>query len=507
MVNQSTEQAALFSHILLIEDEPSHALLIKRALKNYAGNVSHAEDLNKAMDFLTINAPELIISDLNLPGSIASATIPRVMTLAKDSGEIPVIVLTSSTSINDAISAMQAGARDYIVKTLDSNFSEAIGLALHRAHKQIELEKAKRKLQSEMEALTQSIESSNDCVALVDDTEQITYCNNSFKNLASEFGTKTDTIINFFPSNFQNLEQLTSEVKEKLKSLTKGAVWQSEISIKGEKTKAYELTLSGIRDNLSLSKECVLWIRDISESRRREQIQREIISTTSHDLKGPLGAILISAELANEQTINPEKKSALITRIHNSAQGAINLIEDMLSAKRIQDGNFILRPTSSPLSKVISDILIEFSPLAETRKIKLSSDIPDSIDWKIDALGIHRAISNLVSNAIKFTPANGEIHVSLITNNDSCSIRVSDTGSGMEPGEVSRIFDRYGRLAKHQQITGSGLGLFVTKSIVTAHGGRIEVQSKLNEGTTFTVILPKEPPINERGELISMDFG
>ena len=124
----------------------------------------------------------------------------------------------------------------------------------------------------------------------------------------------------------------------------------------------------------------------------------------------------------------------------------------------------------------------------------------------MDRLGFQRTIGNLLSNAIKFTDKNGKVYLRAYNKGTQFYVEVEDTGSGMEPADLKKIFERFGRLDKHSAIAGSGLGLFVVKSIVKAHGGNIDVISQVGKGTKFILTFPHNPPVNERGELISLDF-
>jgi signal transduction histidine kinase len=124
----------------------------------------------------------------------------------------------------------------------------------------------------------------------------------------------------------------------------------------------------------------------------------------------------------------------------------------------------------------------------------------------VDPLGFERVLSNLVSNAIKFSPKASEVRISLQRSGGGVVLSVQDFGSGMEPSDAQRLFNRYGRLASHAQVSGTGLGLFIVKCIVSAHGGSIDVTSSLGKGSTFEVFFPDAPPLNERGEVLCLDF-
>jgi len=170
-----------------------------------------------------------------------------------------------------------------------------------------------------------------------------------------------------------------------------------------------------------------------------------------------------------------------------------------------------LKPQLSDVRSVIEEVVGNFSPQFSVKQITVQTDIQAAINggdlsWRMDRLSILRVLSNLLSNAIKFTPKGGSVVISSKKVGEELHLSVSDTGTGMESSEVKQLFQRYCRLEQHSHIAGTGLGLFVVKSIVAAHGGRVEVVSQKGKGTRFEVVLPENPPINERGELISLDF-
>src|SRR5690606_16790216 len=143
---------------------------------------------------------------------------------------------------------------------------------------------------------------------------------------------------------------------------------------------------------------------------------------------------------------------------------------------------------------------------SQARNIDLVIDVGERTMVSVDPLSFERVLGNLLSNAFKFTPPRGKISIRLEQHPDEIVLCVEDSGSGMEPAEVKRIFERFSRLERHQQMDGTGLGLFVVKSLVSAHGGGIEVTSKLGSGTRIELNLPRNPPVNERGELFCLAY-
>lgn len=515
MTPQPQDTTELFHHVLLVEDDPSHALLIKRALKGFVTTVTHEITLTKALDSLPSLQPDLIITDLHLPDSAVAPGVHKldhVRRFHESPGSIPVIVLTSSTSLDDAVEAMRLGARDFIVKNFDGDFKAAIGMSLSRLTAALLLEQEKLRLERETAALRMAISGSKDGFAIFDAQGKIFYCNKSFASFAQFCGSTGDTIWDLFTARLTKHEQVREAFERNFKNLSVGASFHTELTFADNKSLAFDLSLSGISppgSGKQAGTQSAVWVKDISEEKRREKFQREILSTTTHDLKGPLGAIMISTELLGDMVEQGDRKkqSDLIVRIASSAQGAINLIDEFLSARRIQEGNFILRPSDQDINALCEEAIEANKPLAIARKIEMRF-IPADGDAhaSVDKMGFMRVLGNLLSNAVKFTPKEGKITAQVLVVGDEVRVRVSDTGSGIEPSEVQRIFDRFSRLDKHQDIAGTGLGLFVVKSIVAAHGGTVEVSSQVGVGTTFDISFPKAPPINERGEIFCLDF-
>lgn len=523
-----------FDNVLLIEDDASHAHLAVRALLKFCSAVDTVGTFAQAKIKLEAKRYSLIVTDLNLPDCSGTALVEYV----RANTELPVIVLTASTALSDAVAAMKLGAQDFLVKDFHPDFTNVLGLALKRLRSQIDSESERARLNREMGLLRSAIESSNDGLAVVSRSGEIQYANQSFLTFKEGCGITGANILSSEPgvspllqqSSVQqngiqqtSVQQTMQAVASKLTSLALGASWQTEMVVHTDRDHAYTISVVGVggsqvpltedtsfsADNVALGAQpkFVLWVRDVTDQRHREKFQKEILSTTTHDLKGPLGAIMISSEMLAEMLKGQGKPHELALRIGSSAHGAANLIDEFLSARRIQEGNFILRPSENDVAELIKEDLDGFATVASARGIKLATEVASDVGKiKIDRMGFLRVLSNLMSNALKFTPRGGAVNVGACRVDGNLRVDVRDSGSGMEPSELKRIFERFGRLDRHRELAGTGLGLFVVKCIVSAHGGKIEVTSKVGEGTTFSVIFPADPPVNERGELISLDF-
>lgn len=502
-----TQVTPLFESVLLLEDDPAHALLIKRPLAEFVGQVTSTATVAEALSRLADFRPELIITDLNLPDSNQADHIEKFSQLAVG---VPILVLTSSTALEDAVTAMKLGAKDFIVKNFDVGFKDAFRLALSRVYVALRLEQEKIRLQREMAVLRSAIENSNDGLAVVNVDQTITYHNRAFADFVKLCNGELPTLNRIFGSCVAKSGILLETLLQKLHTVPAGGVWNTEVTFTEQRDSAYDLSLSVIpppTDGSAAHDRYALWTRDISEQRRRERFQRDILSTTTHDLKGPLGALLLSCDMLAEQMKDRPRAAEIVLRMDSISRGMLNMIDEFLSARRLQEGTFILKPGRYVIAQVVEEVLQDYRSIAQARGISLYFEPEDKgAQANFDRIGMSRVIGNLLSNALKFTPRGGSIWVRTRVTKDEFGIAVQDTGSGMEPGEVQRIFERFSRLDKHRDIEGSGLGLFTVKSIVSAHDGRIDVTSSLGEGTTFDLSLPIEPPVNARGELISLTY-
>jgi PAS domain S-box-containing protein len=499
-MNQSE---SLFRDVLLIEDESAHALLIERSLRGLIVSLTRCESVTAARDELRHRSFDLIISDLNLPDMRSEAAVLGVRQLA---AKTPILVLTSSATLSDGIAAMRAGANDFLVKNFDTNFRDVLQLVLSRLNATQLAERERAQATRDRDLLREAIENSDDGLAVVFRDGKVRYSNSAFDQFLGGFGVSTFNVFDLPLASIVRGEEVLQKLHERFVDLEPGTVWATEIVHAGDAEGAFDLSVSASRGNAA-EQTLVLWVRDIRDKKRRERFQREILSTTTHDLKGPLGAIAVSCDVLLDKPAGDERAQALLERIASSANSAINLIEEFLSMRRIEEGAFVMHPVPMPLEPLVTRVLESFQLTAKTRGIAIHADCCDvGVAGCVDALGFERVITNLVSNAIKFSPKGGQVDVALRRLAAGVVLTVRDYGAGMEPSDAQRLFQRYARLASHAGVAGSGLGLFIVKCIVSAHGGSIDVTSSVGRGTTLEVFLPDSPPCNERGEVMCLDF-
>jgi len=236
--------------------------------------------------------------------------------------------------------------------------------------------------------------------------------------------------------------------------------------------------------------------RLFDEAQQATRARDDMLAIVAHDLRNPLNTIYMSAQLLLEIVSEAEhptehKQLAIVQR----AAGRMNgLIQDLLEVKRIEGGNLTLDLRRTEASSIVSDALEILRPIATASSVSLESEVaPDFPTITVDPARIQQVLSNLVGNAIKFTPAGGKITLLAKPSESEACFIVADTGPGIAPDALPHIFGRFWQ-GKRSDRRGIGLGLTIAKGIVEAHGGRIWVESQLGAGSSFYFTVPVAAP-------------
>jgi PAS domain S-box-containing protein len=243
----------------------------------------------------------------------------------------------------------------------------------------------------------------------------------------------------------------------------------------------------------------VLTFADMTEIRETEEALRravrardEVVSIVSHDLKNPLGVVAGAAELLLDLPLAEEERNKQARIIRRSAERMGRLVGDLLDVARMEAGALVVRQTAEKVGPVVEEVYRSFRPQAARRGQELVLDLaPDLPAARMDPDRVHQALSNLVVNALKFTPKGGRIELSAhaVDGGAGVALSVDDTGPGIRAEEAEHLFDRFWQASRDDR-TGAGLGLAIVRGIAEAHGGRVEVSSEPGEGACFILWLP-----------------
>ncbi len=226
------------------------------------------------------------------------------------------------------------------------------------------------------------------------------------------------------------------------------------------------------------------------------RLQADFTAMIAHDLRGPITTVLHTAQLMQEGVFGPVSaaQEEWLGKIQNTCNSVVDIVSDFLDISKIEAGRLDLIKKRIDLYRLIYGSLKSYTPMATVKNIAMSATLePDLPEISADERRLEQVLSNLITNAIKFTKSGGQVEIGARRLNDRVRVWVKDTGEGIPAEELGDLFEKYrqgtsGRVAESK---GTGLGLVICKKIAEAHGGTISVESRVGEGSTFAVDIPR----------------
>ena len=238
-------------------------------------------------------------------------------------------------------------------------------------------------------------------------------------------------------------------------------------------------------------------LEDRTRERQVEAIRRDFVANVSHELKTPVGAIRLLSEAVTDAADDPEAVQRFAGRMSMESMRLGRLVQQIIELSRLQDDDPLEEPGSVALDRLLDRVMDENSTDACTKNIQVVRDG----DKELVVLGsleqIALAVSNLVSNAVSYSPEGSTVVVSTRAEATAVEIAVTDQGIGIPASEIDRIFERFYRVdpARHRSTGGTGLGLSIVKHVAASHGGEVRVWSVEGQGSTFTLTLPRKQDV------------
>jgi heavy metal sensor kinase len=217
--------------------------------------------------------------------------------------------------------------------------------------------------------------------------------------------------------------------------------------------------------------------------------QQQFTSDAAHELRTPVSVMLTQAQTALNRDRTASEYRETVEACQRAAQRMRRLIESLLALARLDAGQEVLKRLRFDFLKTVSECAELVKPIAEERGVKIFTRL-ESVGITGDSERLAQVVTNLLTNAVHYNQPDGEVCVKLESQNGMALLTVSDTGQGIAAEDWPRVFERFYRADKSRSTGGNGLGLAISKAVVEAHGGTIEVRSEENVGTTFTVRLP-----------------
>jgi signal transduction histidine kinase len=238
----------------------------------------------------------------------------------------------------------------------------------------------------------------------------------------------------------------------------------------------------------------MLMIEDVTQQRVADEARNNFIAQVSHELRAPLTNIRLYVESAIEGgASDPTIRDSALNVINQESRRLERIIGEMLSISEIEAGSLRIQKDDVHLDVLLEEIRLDFEPQAREKQLTLEFQMPPKlpvIQGDRDKLAM--TLHNLVGNAIKYTPAGGKVTVRPEVNRQQLEIEVADTGIGIKPDQLERVFERFYRARDERvsKITGTGLGLTLAREVARLHGGDVTAESKINQGSRFTLVLP-----------------
>ena len=482
--------------VLVVDDEEVLRSGCSRVLGSEGYRVTTAANGQEALEKLAADSVNVVLCDLKMPVMGALEVLEE--TSVRYPG-IPVIIMTGLGTVADAVECMKKGAYDFVTKPFSIDH---LCMVVKRALDKQLLEQQTRQLQEEQArnlynlAMEQSrmhtiVNCMGDGVLVTNREGEVVLCNSTLMQLLGVNAPRPQ------PGPLQAYIN-DRDFQEAIRSLLAGGNRSEARFIAQElcqnriHLRALSAPFSG-PDNQVLG--TVTVFHDVTHFKELDEMKNDFVRMVSHELRSPLAAIkqqhtVILDGLAGELT---DKQRELLTRAHAKIQGLLDLINDLLDVAKMEAGYGQLEQVPLDLREILSELVALLQEKAASQKLTLHLEVPEGLPLiRADRRSLEEVFTNLVSNAINYSPDGGEVRISAVSHGDYLEVRVQDQGIGIEAEEIPKIFDKFYRVKspKTRQVIGTGLGLALVKGLIEAHLGTVDVDSEVGAGTTFRVKLP-----------------
>lgn len=491
--------------VLIIDDEKVIREGVQRALSGRGYTVEKAENGEAGIEMIRDHGFDIVLLDLMMPGIDGFAVLDWVKANQPD---IEVVVITGFATVSKAVTAMKQGAFDFVGKPFTPDY---IRIVVSRAAEKIRLEAETARLREEHNLSLAAIENEQsrlktvfgcmvEAVVITDNNGIVVHHNPAAIKILE---IQTDPVIGKPIADSILDETAVSMVHQ---AMEKSMVVTRDFSPGAISRKYLRAHCAPVTADSGTVLGSVTVFEDISTHKEIDRMKSDFVAMVAHELKSPLAsieqmiyALQVGCEYEAEQSCN-----AMHKRMTVRTKDLLRMIDNLLNLSKMENGTveFHLEPIHG--HEILDHIIDVITPQAEGKQIAISYE-PCENNWmfNVDFDHIRTAFMNIISNAVKYTPEGGSVHVSTKVQGGFANLTVKDSGIGISQEDLPHIFDRFfrvkGKATRH--ITGSGLGLSLVKEVVEAHQGYIEVKSELDKGTTFTLSFPviDHPAENPQG--------
>jgi signal transduction histidine kinase len=424
--------------------------------------------------------PDVLVLDWVMPG-VTGIEVVRFMRSEGKLPQVPVLLLTARGEPQQIVEGLSAGANDYLAKPYHDEELRARVAALIRTSRLLD-----RALRAE-ESVRVLVANAPVALLVVDAQGVVTLANEEAGRL---FGADPTTLTG------SAVDSILPDLSYRNISLGGGTGLMPlpDVQVRG---RVLSPSIRALPTDTAAS--TTIALRDITERRTAEARRIDFYSVMAHDLRSPLNAMLmrIDALLSGRRGPLAAETVSDLRKLKESSRRMAKMIKDFLDLARMEGVGYKISRERVDLGILVARIVDELRPLAVASGLTLEWRPSDGEALVIgDADRLAQVMSNLVGNAIKFTPAGGSIVVAVEAFRDSIRTSVTDTGTGIDPDLLPRLFHRFTQGTTDQRSAGWGLGLMIVREIVEAHGGRLDVRSEVGKGSAFSFRLQRAPALH-----------
>ncbi len=484
--------------ILVVDDEKGIREGCRRILASEGYAVDVAVNGKEGLELAKAKRYDLLLVDLMMP---VMGGIELMEHLRQLDSEIIMIVVTGFATIETAVDAMRHGAYDYVPKPFTPDQLLAVvnrGLEKRRLSRQTRLlmEERDQKLlevANEKSKLHTIINSIADGILVINREHQLVLWNPAAIKMLKitgqpEAGKEIAGVVEE-GDLIKVIDRCFSPESSQYTTISE------EIVLPPPVKKTLMVNVSKVRDEKGMDLGVVSTLNDITSLKEINEIKSQFVAMVTHELRAPLSAIegYLSAYLTGAAGSDPKMYQQMMERAKQRAHSLLDLVNDLLQYSRLESKSVARKKELLDISNIITGTVELLKVQGAAKDIKFEVNVPEKLPLiEADRSEMEQLFTNLVSNAIKYNVKNGKVMVDAKPDGLFMNVTISDTGIGIDEESLPCIFDEFYRVCgtETRYVTGTGLGLSIVKKIVESHFGRIHVQSKKDEGTAVTVMLP-----------------
>jgi signal transduction histidine kinase len=270
------------------------------------------------------------------------------------------------------------------------------------------------------------------------------------------------------------------------------------LALNGTETEPEEVVIGGNTMSLTarplIEGGAVVALFDLTPIRKLEAVRRDFVANVSHELRTPLTIVGGFAETLQDPDIPPERRAEFAQTIYSNTRRMQRIVDELLDLSRIESGHWKPRPQAVTIADAVAEVFARVSTVADTKGVSLKTRIAAAASViHADRIALEQILLNLVENALRHTPEGGKITIETAETKNGVVLSIADTGTGIEPEHLPRIFERFYRAdsGRSREAGGTGLGLAIVKHLVEAHGGSVSADSVVGSGTTVRIFFPE----------------